>query len=140
MQIHPKTYLVLSVGILLFDLCQIYLAWDNSVLRTVGIAAFLIMLILAGLPLAQEDVFRLWWTLAIVLPGCLLVIGMLARYIEVQNMGLALLELEPLPFLVPGMGDDYEAAAAMHYVSLVAPFVAVIMAYIAQKLADWMAD
>lgn len=138
MQIHPKTYFVLSIGILLFDLCQIYLAWDNRFLRAFGIAAFLIMLILAWLPLAGEDVFRFWWVLAIVLPSCLRLFGMAAGLDEMRNNALATVGLEPLPSLVPGRRDEYEAAVTTHYVSLVLPFVAVIMAFVAQKIADWL--
>lgn len=127
---NEYVYLTGLAVALVWDICQLAWVGDNSVLFWFSLTTLLITL--AGFFGTHADIeaVRRQWMLWYVFPSALLGFGVIQGLFEAQNRILAPLGLDPIILPLEGASGDYTAAFYSHCLSLCAPAIAWVVAYL----------
>lgn len=110
----------------------------NKLLFTVSVLVALVTVLGALMQSANADDLELKWMLWYLIPVGLLALAGVMANTELQDAALTGAGVQPPPHILPGVSADYEHAAFGHFVSMLFPIVAALIAKLVQSgFAIW---
>jgi hypothetical protein len=137
---HLPTYLGLMIIATIYDLSQLVVSWyTNQILLFASFMVLIITWVVGFAQLSDEDSFQFRLMLFYSIPVGILLFGQLAGLHELENHLLQSVKLPSLPSIIPGISRDYQSAAENHYISMLFPLLAKVVAWATQILLSFVA-